>query len=186
MIETADGLISIGGGKLTTYRVMAEHGIDLALKRLGRTAGEKTTASIPVSGGEMSRIELEITAKQISQYYELPKDITRHLVFTYGSNFDRLIRLMLDDERLRERLVADLPHVKAEIVYAARNELAITLSDALARRTRLAMLAGEAARTCAPVAAGLMAKELDWNEAETSRQVEMFAREFAREYSIKP
>ena len=93
---------------------------------------------------------------------------------------------MREDESLRDRLVADLPHVKAEIVYAARCEMAVTLADALTRRTRLAMLAGEAARTCAPVAAELMAKELDWNEAETSRQVEMFAREFAREYSIKP
>ncbi|MEO6725584.1 MAG: glycerol-3-phosphate dehydrogenase/oxidase [Blastocatellia bacterium] len=184
MIETADGLISIGGGKLTTYRVMAEHGIDLTLKRLGKPAGEKTTADIPLSGGEMSRVELEITAKQISQHYELPMETTRHLVFTYGSNFDRLIRLMLDDEYLRERLVAGLPHVKAEIVYAARCEMAVTLADALARRTRLAMLAGEASRTCAPVAAELMAKELGWSEAETKRQVDLFACELAREYSV--
>ncbi len=185
MIETADGLISIGGGKLTTYRVMAEHGIDLVLKRLGRAAGEKTTADIPLSGGEMSRVELEMTAKQIAQHYELPMDITRHLIFTYGSNFDVLIRLMRNDESLRDRLVADLPHVKAEIVYAARNEMAVTLADAFARRTRLAMLAGEASLDCAPVAAELMAKELDWSEAETAQQVEMFAREFDREYSAK-
>ncbi|MEP7338791.1 MAG: glycerol-3-phosphate dehydrogenase [Acidobacteriota bacterium] len=185
MIETDDGLISIGGGKLTTYRVMAEHGIDLALKRLGRTTSGQTTAGIPISGGEMSRVELEITAKQISQHYELPMETTRHLVFTYGSNFDCLIRLMQDDEHLRERLVADLPHVKAEIVYAARNEMAVTLADALTRRTRLAMLAGEASLDCALVAAELMAKELDWNEAETTQQVEMFASEFACEYSAR-
>ncbi|MDQ3010267.1 MAG: glycerol-3-phosphate dehydrogenase/oxidase [Acidobacteriota bacterium] len=184
MIETADGLISIGGGKLTTYRVMAEHGIDLTLKRLGKTAGGKTTASIPVSGGEMSRVELEITAKQISQHYELPMETTRHLVFTYGSNFDRLIRLMLDDEYLRERLVAGLPHVKAEIVYAARCEMAMTLADVLARRTRLAMLAGAASQACAPVAAELMAKELGWSEAETKWQIDLFACELAREYTV--
>ncbi|MGH9800540.1 MAG: glycerol-3-phosphate dehydrogenase/oxidase, partial [Blastocatellia bacterium] len=56
-IETADGLISIGGGKLTTYRSMAEQGIDLVLKRLGGSRNEQTTKDIPISGGQMSRVE---------------------------------------------------------------------------------------------------------------------------------
>jgi len=185
LFETPDGLISIGGGKLTTYRAMAEHGIDLAVKRLGRPASGRTTAHLPVSGGEMSRVELEMTAKQISQHYELPTDVVRHLVFTYGSNFDCLIRLMLDDERLRQRLVADLPYVKAEIVYAARYEMAMTLADAMTRRTRLAMLAGPASLDCAPGAAELMAEELGWDRAEVERQIAMFVREFEREYSVK-
>jgi len=185
VIETADGLISIGGGKLTTYRAMAEHGINLALERLGLAANDKTTADIPISGGEMSRVELEMTAKQIAQHYELPMDITRHLIFTYGSNFDILIRLMREDEHLRDRLVADLPIVKAEIVYAVRNELAVTLADALTRRTRLAILAGKEALQCADVAAALMAKELGWNEAETARQIALLTDEFEHEYCVR-
>ncbi|MBL8186808.1 MAG: glycerol-3-phosphate dehydrogenase/oxidase, partial [Acidobacteria bacterium] len=96
MIETADGLISIGGGKLTTYRAMAEHGIDLVLKRLGKSADTRTTRDVPISGGEMSRVELDQTAKQLASHYNLPMDVTRHLAFSYGSNFDALIRLMLD------------------------------------------------------------------------------------------
>jgi glycerol-3-phosphate dehydrogenase len=109
-------------------------------------------------------------------------DVTRHLAFGYGSNFDALIRLMLDDERLREPLVAGLPHVKAEVVYAARHELALSLTDALMRRTRLAMLAGEASLGCARIAAELMAAELGWNKEEMTRQVNLFAGEFEREY----
>ncbi|MBL8190913.1 MAG: glycerol-3-phosphate dehydrogenase, partial [Acidobacteria bacterium] len=185
MIETADGLISIGGGKLTTYRAMAEHGIDLVLKRLGQSADNRTTRDVPISGGEMSRVELDQTAKQLASHYNLPMDVTRHLAFSYGSNFDALIRLMLDDERLRERLVADLPVVKAEVVYAARHELAVSLTDALTRRTRLAMLAGAASLEIAPTAAELMAAELGWDEAETARQLDLFAAEFAREYQVK-
>ena len=184
MIETADGLISIGGGKLTTYRAMAEHGIDLVLKRLGNNSANRTTKDIPISGGEMSRVELDQTAKQLASHYNLPMDVTRHLAFSYGSNFDALIRLMLDDESLRERLVADLPVVKAEIVYAARHELAVSLTDALTRRTRLAMLAGAASLNCAPIAAELMAKELGWSEEEAARQLELFAAEFGREYQV--
>lgn len=182
VIETADGLISIGGGKLTTYRLMAEQGINLTLKRLGKSGGEKRTTETPISGGQMSRVELEMTAKQIAQHYELPIEVTRHLAFAYGSNFDQLIRLMLDDEQLHERLVDGLPHVKAEIVYAARHEMAITLADALIRRTRLAILAGAVSLDCAPVAAELMANELGWDEAEKARQLEAFSAEFDREY----
>lgn len=182
LIETPDGLISIGGGKLTTYRLMAEQGINLATKRLGNSSGENKTTEVPISGGQMSRIELEVMAKQISQHYELPIEVTRHLVFAYGSNFDRLIRLMLNDEQLRERLTAGLPHVKAEVVYAARHEMAVTLADVLTRRMRLAMLAGQASLDCAPVAAELMANELGWNEREKVRQVEAFTSEFEHEY----
>lgn len=185
MIETADGLISIGGGKLTTYRAMAEHGIDLVLKRLGNNSANRTTKDIPISGGEMSRVELDQTAKQLASHYNLPMDVTRHLAFSYGSNFDALMRLMLDDESLRERLVADLPLVKAEIVYAARHEQAVNLTDALTRRTRLAMLAGEASLGCARIAAELMAAELGWNKEEMTRQVNLFAGEFEREYRAK-
>jgi glycerol-3-phosphate dehydrogenase len=182
VIETADGLISIGGGKLTTYRVMAEQGINLTQKRLGNSTEENGTAEVPISGGQMSRVELEVTAKQLAQHYELPIEVTRHLAFAYGSNFDQLIRLMLSDEQLRERLIAGLPYVKAEVVYAARHEMAVTLTDALTRRMRLAMLAGEAVLDCAHAAAELMANELGWNEAEKARQIEAFTAEFNREY----
>ena len=182
IIETSDGLVSIGGGKLTTYRLMAEQGIDRVLNRLGQSSAEQTTKDIPVSGGQMSRVELELMAKELANHYDLPVETTRHLAFNYGSNFDAVIRLLLDDESLREPLVADLPMVKAEIVYTVRHEMAISLTDALARRTRLAMLAGEAVLKCAPVAAELMARELGWDAAEKTKQIEAFTVEFHREY----
>lgn len=185
IIETPDGLISIGGGKLTTYRLMAEKGINLALNRLGKSDEENRTTEVPISGGQMSRLDLEQTARQIASHFSLPLETTRHLAFNYGSNFDALVRLMLDDEQLRERLTDELPFVKAEVVYAARHEMAVCLTDVLTRRMRLAMLAGEASLECAPVAAELMAKELGWDEAEIERQLVIFATEFRREYAAK-
>ena len=185
IIETPDGLISIGGGKLTTYRLMAEQGINLVLNRLGKADSQAKTTDVPISGGQMSRLDLEQTARQIAGHFNLPLETTRHLTFNYGSNFDALVRLMLDDEQLRERLTENLPHVKAEVVYTARHEMAVCLTDVLTRRLRLAMLAGEASLECAPVAAQLMAKELGWNDAEIQRQLDAFATEFRREYSAK-
>jgi glycerol-3-phosphate dehydrogenase len=183
LIETSDGLISIGGGKLTTYRLMAEQGIDLVLRRLGKSAGAQTTVDTPISGGELGRAELEKLTQQISNLENLPIETAKHLGLTYGSNCSKLVDLIHEDESLREPLITGLPQIKAEIVYAARSEMAVTLSDALARRTRLAMLAGEEALTCAPVTAALMAKELGWNEDEAKRQLALFAHEFNREYS---
>ena len=183
LIETSDGLISIGGGKLTTYRLMAEQGINVVLKRLGRSVSTQTTADIPISGAGLSRAELEKVAQLLSRTESLSVETARHLGFTYGSNYNKLVDLMHEDERLREPLTDDLPYIKAEIVYAARAEMAVTLADVLTRRMRLAILAGEEALVCAPVVADLMAKELCWNKEEISRQIALFSIEFNREYS---
>lgn len=183
LIETSDGLISIGGGKLTTYRLMAEQGIDLVLKRLGRNASARATADIPINGAGLSRAELEKVVQQLSRAESLSVETARHLGFTYGSNYTKLVDLMHEDERLCEPLTDDLPHIKAEIVYAVRAEMALTLADALTRRTRLAILAGEESLACAPIVADLMAKELNWDKEESTRQIALFAIEFKSEYS---
>ncbi|HMV48757.1 MAG TPA: glycerol-3-phosphate dehydrogenase [Blastocatellia bacterium] len=183
LIETSDGLISLGGGKLTTYRAMAEQGIDLVLKRIGKSAEMQTTADVPIGGGELSRAEIEDLAQRISASENLPIETAGHLGFTYGSNCLELVKLIHEDESLREPLLAGRPYIKAEIVYAIRSEMAVTLSDSLTRRIRVAMLEGNEALDCAPIVAALMKKELGWNEEEIRRQLEFFAAEFDREYA---
>src|SRR5262249_49504442 len=113
----------------------------------------------------------------------LPLEIARHLVNSYGADYRRLIELMREDEQLRGRLVEGLPQVLAEIVYAARYEMALTLADAMTRRTRLATLAGRDSLGCATIAADLMARELNWSREETDRQIARFIAEFKREYA---
>lgn len=188
IIETDGGLISIGGGKLTTYRLMAEHGIDLAVDRLRErfnviANNSASTKSVAVSGGDLSRDELATIAERLSQTENLPMETTQHLVHSYGSDYRRLIELMREDEQLREHLVEGLPQLAVEIVYAARHEMALTLADAMMRRTRLAMVAGADSLRCAAVVADLMARELGWSEEETKRQIAQFADEFEREYA---
>ncbi len=184
IIEAEDGLISLAGGKLTTYRLMAERGIDLAMKRLGERDNDRAgTAEVPISGGEKSREELSRIAVEISKTENLPLETSRHLVFSYGSDYPRLIELMREDERLRRPLVEGLPHVAAEVAYAVRSEMALNLADVLTRRTRLAMLAGEDSINCAAAVADLMAEVLGWNQGETEVQIDQFKREFEREYA---
>ncbi len=186
LFDSSDGLISISGGKLTTYRQMAERAIDLAVTRLGERfgikAGAARTAEVEISGGALMREDLKKAVQHIVENSNLSLQTAEHLVFTYGSNYSRLIELMGEDERSCEPLVEGLPHIYAEVVHAARHEMAMTLADVLVRRTRLAVLAGDSSLKCAPVVANWMAKELSWNDQEMKRQVVNFASEYQREY----
>lgn len=188
IIETSDGLISIGGGKLTTYRLMAEHGINLAAKRLNErfnvAANDSASTENTAIGAPLSRDELTRAVEQLSQTENLPIETSRHLINSYGADHRRLVELMREDEMLRERLINELPQILAEVIYAARYEMALTLADVMTRRTRLAMIAGEQALKCASVAASLMARELGWSQEETERQTAQFIAEFEREFIV--
>lgn len=187
LFESTDGLISLAGGKLTTYRLMAERGVDLAVKRLRERFGVKAESEADTShlaiSGALKRDRLDSLAQQLAHSEALPPDTAHHLVQAYGSAAPQVAEIAREDERLRVRLIEGLPHIAAEIIYAVRCEMALTLADVLARRTRLLMLAGRDTLACAPLAAALMAQELNWNEAEQQRQIRQLADEYEREYA---
>ena len=177
-----DGLISLAGGKLTTYRLMAERGIDLAMQQLenpGVQSKKVSTKNIVLGGGNLKREEIELLAQKISQSENFSLETARHLINAYGSDFEKILELVREDERLRELLVADLPNIAAEVIYAVRFELAMTITDVLARRTRLAMLTRI---DCSARIADLMAAELGWNDEEKRWQLEAYQKEYKNEY----
>ncbi len=180
-----DGLISLAGGKLTTYRLMAERGIDLAVEQLqarfGVTAQPVSTKQITLSGG-FPRADLEAQAQQIAQRENLPLATAYHLLHNYGTNTAHLLALMHEDAALKQQLLPDLPNLAAEVIYAVREELALTIADVLTRRTRVAMLG--AALDCVATVADLMARELDWDEKQKAQQIADFEAEYEREYLI--
>lgn len=183
-----DGLISLAGGKLTTYRLMAERGIDLAAEQLqerfGRTTKKSRTADLVIGGGLLKPHESEARAQQLAQAENLPLATAQHLLHSYGSDYERLLELMRENESLREPLLPDLPNVAAEVVYAVRAELALTIADVLTRRTRIAMLG--AALHCVDKVADVMGHELGWDAAQKAQQKVAFQAEYNREYLIQP
>ncbi len=186
IIESEDGLISIGGGKLTTYRAMAERCVDFAAKRLRERfniAARAASAKDAVIGEETAPAESTMTPERLSQTENLPLETARHLLRDYGPDCRRVIQLAREDERLRERLIEGLPQILAEVVYAARYEMAMTLADTMTRRARLATVAGRESLVCAPIVASAMARELGWSREETERQIAQFAAEFEREFA---
>lgn len=189
VIENADGLISIAGGKLTTYRLMAERGIDLAARRLQerfniKVKNEKPTTEFIVSGGAIRREEIEAKAKGISASEQLKIETARHLLNAYGADAKLVCEIANENARLRESIIEGLPHIFAEVVYALRYEMALTLADVFARRTRLLMIAGKTTLECAAKVAELMAQELGWSESEIEKQLAQLHLEYEREYTV--
>jgi glycerol-3-phosphate dehydrogenase len=148
------GVITVTGGKLTTYREMAEDTVDAALVALGRRARCRT---------KRLRI-LDALSRPAS-----------HLASRFGTAAAEIERIITADPQLGEPLVAGLPYLAAEAVYAVRHEMARSVDDVLSRRTRARLLDRDAAMAAAPHVAELMRPELGWDDAETARQVEAFA-----------
>jgi glycerol-3-phosphate dehydrogenase len=102
----------------------------------------------------------------------------------YGSDASKIRKLINADPKLGEQLHAALPYIKAEVVWAVREEMARTIEDVLARRLRALFLNARAALEMAPAVASLMAAELSWDEPMQAKQLSAF-REVASNYILK-
>jgi glycerol-3-phosphate dehydrogenase len=149
------GLLSITGGKWTTYRHMAEDCVDQAA----------TLADLP---------DRNCLTKNLNIHgFRAPSDERTHMSF-YGSDASKIEKIMRSDAALAERLVPVLPYTGAEVVWAARFEMARTVEDVLARRTRALFLNSKAAIQAAPKTAHLLAKELGYSAEWEAKQVAEF------------
>ncbi len=157
------GVISIIGGKLTTYRKMAEDTVDEALNMLGRSARCKT-----------KRLRLRGAADASSAP-------TKHLRTRYGSDWTEVQRIIDADSTMSRPLVAGLPYCRAEAIHAARFEYARTVDDVLSRRTRALLLDRRATLAAAPDVARLLASELGWDDARVELEVQRFTEICTRE-----
>ena len=175
--ESASGVVTITGGKLTTYREMAEDTIDhvvdhnLGVDVLGRIAKRSRTRRLKLRGAE-GYLDLMDRAATISR--TLDAATVEHLANRYGSEARTVIAMAERDATLAEPLVPGLPYLKAEAVYAARYEMARTLDDILSRRTRARLLARDDSAHAAADVAALVADDLGWDADEQAAQVKQF------------
>jgi glycerol-3-phosphate dehydrogenase len=166
-VFTSDnGVITVTGGKLTTYREMAEDAVDEACDILGRKASCKTKR-LSLRGANGKRSQSTV--------------LDQHLDGRFGSDATHLRQLMNDNPALAEELVPGLPYLKCEAVYAVTHEMATTLDDILTRRTRARLLDRRACKTVAPAVADLVAPYLKWDNAARDSNLAHFIDECARE-----
>ena len=154
-VQVSDGgVITVTGGKLTTYRRMAADAVDRAVEVLGTRRRSRTK-------------RLRLHGADGWDASGLPQELTER----YGSDATEVLALQRADVRLTEPIVQGLPYSKAEVVYAARAEMACTVDDVLSRRTRARLLARDDSAEAADDVAALLATELGWDENEVARQV---------------
>jgi len=172
VLQENNGMVTIVGGKLTTYRRMAQDTVDVIAKRDGMPISHPTQKLLLAGaiGWRDAKREIEARGRQLG----LAPEIVEHLACNFGSNASAVLDLIDEDESLRERLVPDLPYLRAEVVYACRAEMAMTLEDVLARRTRIILEDAERGAGVAPEVAAMMARELGWSSDQTRAQVEQY------------
>ncbi len=156
------GLLTIAGGKWTTYRKMALDTVDEAV-RLGDFvgAGPSCTETLPLHGADYFSPDI---AGELQEHHGLDLDVAHHLSRAYGDQAPKVAGLAADG--FGARLAEGHPFLEAEVVYAARREGARTGTDVLARRTRLGILDRDAAVTAAPRVSELLSEELGWSEEQ--------------------
>lgn len=162
------GLVSITGGKLTTYRAMAEHTVDEVVRQLGRGAKKSRTKKLRLHGAEgVAGLRQPGAAARLG----VSEEVLDHLVRRYGSDARTVVAIVEADPELGKPLVEGLPYLRAEAVFAARYEMATTVDDVLARRTRALLLDAEATRAVVSDVAHLLAVELGWSPADVDREI---------------
>ncbi len=176
LYETSSGMVTITGGKLTTWRRMAQSAVDRIVEREGRQAPCRTAEiqlGMPLAEGDLDG------------YPQLDDDVRAHLAGRYGHAAVDVMQMAAGAPELAERIVPDLPDLLVEAPFAARREQARSVEDVLLRRTRLGLLA---ARTlCAPgspavrAVANAMAGELGWDAARVEAEIENWQRVAALE-----
>lgn len=166
IIVSDSGLLTITGGKWTTYRKMAQDVLDRAMSLGKLERKECRTESFRLHG----------CCKNIDR---------RDPLYVYGSDRDELMKLVAEQSGLGERLHPRLASIKAEVVWAVRFELARTVEDVLARRLRSLLLDARAAIDCAATVADLIAKELGYDDLWKRQQVDAFVR-LANRYLLVP
>lgn len=173
--EGLNGLISIIGGKLTTYRNLAEETLDYVFEKLGETPPFCQTDSTPLWGGSMKNINqyIEENCKRYAPKYGLEAEQITYLISIYGTKFQQVLALVDSSPELRERICKNNLDIKAQIIFSLQHELPRTLADIYLRRTGIGTSACRGL-DCAEVGARVMGKYLRWRRKRIKQEVKDF------------
>ncbi len=173
VLESPNGMVTIAGGKLTTYRVMAQDAVDRAVRGMAEpppSAGKKAaTANERLPGGEASDLDpLRDPGRELG----LPEATISHLLRAHGTETAAIYNLISKDRSLMEQVHAEHPAIAAQVVHGVRRELARTVADFLVRRTHVYYETADQGRAAAADVARLMGRELRWSSEECKRQTD--------------
>lgn len=151
------GLVTVTGGKWTTYRLMAEDAVDFAVKNFELDAGKCVTENLMLYGC----VEDPVDDNGVPRYYHYSADT---ILNEYNNG----------NQSVFEKIHASAPVIKGDLLFAVRDEMCMTIEDFLARRTRLLLLDARAAMDAAPEVARLMAEEMNRDDSWIQEQINNF------------
>jgi len=182
IVVDSRGIVTIAGGKLTTYRVMAAQALKAASPYFNKPLGRSTAGSIPLScaDGLASPAARASLADEVINSAGLEPDVADSLVTNYGVRARDVAALIRDDRSLAERMVESHPFILAEVVHAVRCEMAMTLEDVLLRRTPVFFLDRDEKGATIKAAAAVMAGECGWDDRRTQAEISSLLERKAR------
>jgi glycerol-3-phosphate dehydrogenase len=173
--EPIEGLLSVAGTKYTTARAVAERVTNSVLTKLQRREAPCRTAMTSLPGGDVRDVLLAIADARREHDAGLPSDTIPHLIAAYGSRYGQVLELAGERSAWRARVADDSPVIGAQLAWAVRHEMAITLADAVVRRTPLGAM-GYPGDPAAERAAGIVGGELDWSQERKRKEIEALRR----------
>jgi glycerol-3-phosphate dehydrogenase len=188
---TAHGLLTVTGGKLTTYRAMAAEVVDTAVRALMRPGGTRRalrrapTDRHPLPGGDLVSLEQETAEAKVKVDRLGIPGAAEHLAAAHGTNWREVWRRVERDPSLGVPVAPGLPYLAAELVYAVESEMALTLADLLLRRTHVAFETPDHGLTAAGHAAHVVAPLLGWDATRLDAELVRYEEEVERVFAIE-
>ncbi|MFW9930258.1 MAG: FAD-dependent oxidoreductase [Candidatus Thorarchaeota archaeon] len=182
-VDKKKGIVTLIGVRATTARGMAEKAIDLILKKLQKTFKKSDTEVVPIDGGSINGFENYLNDAVKNSKFNLEHDIMKSLIHNYGNKYENVLTNIFSDASLADR-IGNTNTIKAQIIYAIREEMAQKLSDVIFRRTDVGTGANpgkNVIRECAD----LMAKELNWDNERKGKEIIEISNTYSKHGSIK-
>lgn len=185
VVHSASGVVTVTGGKLTTYREMAADAIDHLLANVlthesirSRTRRRSQTRKLPLRGAEGYNDAMALAEHPPTG---MAPDTITHLARRFGGETHTLLAMVATDPTLGEPIIDGLPYITAEVLYAVRYEMAMTVDDVLSRRTRSRLLLRDPSADAADRIAELMGAELGWDARRQATEAEAYRASVAHE-----
>lgn len=181
---SASGVVSITGGKLTTYRIMAADVVDVVAARLHRRVTRRPpTRDTPLPGGDLAYIDEAVAAAERAT---ADAELADHLVRSYGSRWSYVADEISAPRSGGAERLAGLPYTIGEMRYGVRQEMACTIADLFLRRTHLGFETRDHGMNSAATVARAVADLLGWNDRDIAAAIAAYERDVKRMFAIDP
>jgi glycerol-3-phosphate dehydrogenase len=169
--DNLDGLISVIAVKYTTSLQLAERIVDTVVKRIGKGEKKSYLENFPVCGGDISDFDSFRDAAAKKYSYLCDHEVVEHLILNYGTQYDKVIELGINNNSLLQKIDMEYPYIQAEVIYALKQEMALKLTDIFLRRIGIGTLR-KPKNIIIQSIGSIMAEHLKWNSEKLNSEID--------------